>query len=45
LGEAIEMVEGFFRGVCGERLAVLFDEGQAQCVEMGVESGLIGFHW
>jgi hypothetical protein len=51
LGEVVEVGDGFFGGGGGERLAVLFEEGQAQGVEVGVEgggggagSGRFGFH-
>ena len=37
LGEVVEVAEGVFGGGGGERLAVLFEEGQAQGVEVGIK--------
>ena len=37
LGEVVEVGDGVFGGGGGEWLAVLFEEGQAQGVEVGVE--------
>ena len=40
LGEVVEVGDGVFGGGGGEWLAVLFEEGQAQGVEVGVEVGV-----
>ncbi|MDZ4123985.1 MAG: hypothetical protein U1E02_07380 [Hydrogenophaga sp.] len=44
LGEVVEVAEGVFGGGGGEWLAVLFEEGQAQGVEVGFQDGGIVFH-
>ena len=43
LGEVVEMGDCVFGGGGGQGLAVFFEEGQAQGVEVGVKGGEVGF--